>query len=621
MNGTREQPRLQPRRGHGPVGHGRGFERRVARAGTSAAAPGWGRTAGSTPRRLRVMRGVVLVCFCALVLRLVQLQTGAGSSYRALGAVETTVTQVDPAARGAITDRNGAVLAMSRPVDVLVADDLIIHHPRTEATALAPLLGTGVGSLTAMLSRHSGYVVLDGALDPAVGGKIQALGLRGLSVSPSEQRVYPAGNLASPLLGIVNAADQGAAGLEYQYQAILAGHAGAAVEAVSPSGVPIAGTGRTITVARPGTGIELTIDEPLQYVAEKALAAGIASSHAENGIAEVMDPRTGDILAMASMVRDPATGAVTEAPQDLAVTQVYEPGSVFKLVTFSAALQDGIITPDTVVHVPSVLPIDGAIFHDAEPHPAEPLTASQILAQSSNMGTILIAQRLGVQRLAAQIARLGFGKPTGLHFPGASPGLVKPVGLWSPTAIGSTPIGQDTGVTAQQLLDVVSMVANGGVAVPPRLVAATVAPGGALHRIPRQPGRREVAASAAHELATMMESVATPVGTAPAAAVPGYTVAGKTGTSQIPDPATGGYTPGAYWATFAGFAPAQAPALACIVVMTRPTPIYGGSVSAPVFSTIMRYALHRYGVPAPPGSGTQPLPPTAGQQVPAPGVG
>ncbi len=562
------------------------------------------------------MRGVVLLCFCALVLRLVQLQSGPGQAYRALGTAETTVTQVDPASRGSIYDRNGAVLAMSRPVDVLVADPMIITDPRGEAAVLAPLLGMSSAALTAMLSQRSGYVILDRTLDPAVGSTIAALGLRGLNLTPGEERVDPAGTLASPVLGIVNAADQGAAGLEYQYQDLLAGRAGSAVEAVAPSGVPIAGTVRTTAAARPGTGVELTIDEPLQFVTEQALSAGIASSHAVNGIAEVMDPRTGDILAMASMVRDPTTGAVTEAPQNLAVTQVYEPGSVFKLVTFSAALQDGIITPDTVVDVPSALPIDGAVFHDAEAHPAEPLTATQILAQSSNMGTILIAQQLGAQRLAAQIHLLGFGQPTGLGFPGASPGLVKPVSQWSPTAIGSTPIGQDTGVTAQQLLDMFSMVANGGVAVPPRLVAATVAPGGAVRRLPRHAGHRVVAASAAATLAQMMESVATPAGTAPAAAVPGYTVAGKTGTSQIPDPATGGYTPNAFWATFAGFAPAQAPALACIVVMTQPQPIYGGSVSAPVFSQIMRYALHRYGIAAPPGSGTQPLPPTPGSQQP-----
>lgn len=568
------------------------------------------------------MRVVVVAAFAALVGRLVEFQLTSAPTYRALGVQETVVTQTEPAVRGAIYDREGGVLAMSQAVDVVVADPQIIHHPRAEARALEPLLGMSTTTLDTELSNHStGYVVLDRTLATSSATTLEDLDLPGITLSPSYERIDVDGSLAAPLLGSVNAAGVGASGLEYQYQQVLAGHPGAKVEAVSPSGVVLPGTVRTTAVARAGSGIELTISQPLQYETDQALAAGVAKAHATNGIAIVMDPRTGDILAMASMVRDPATGAVSQAPQNLAVTQVYEPGSVFKLVTFSAALQDGIITPDTVVEVPSVLPIDGAIFHDAWTHPAEPMTASQILAQSSNMGTILIAEKLGVARLAAQIHLLGFGQPTGLGFPGASPGLVKPVSQWSPTAIGSTPIGQDTGVTAQQLLDMFATVANGGVSVPPRLVAATISPGGTVHRVPHARSRRLIAAGADAELVKMMESVATTDGTAPAAAVPGYLVAGKTGTSQIPDPATGGYTPGAYWGTFAGFAPAQDPALAAVVVMTHPEPIYGGSVSAPVFSTIMQYALHHYAIAAPAGSAAQPLPPTPAQVGAAPSIG
>jgi len=615
-----------------PATSNRGYERHRRPVATSAGnGAGRGGTAtltrpGTQPgvpsRRVRTLKLVVLLVFVGLVVRLVEFQFTTAPTYRALGVEETTVSQTEPALRGAIYDRSGAILAMSEPVDVVVADPEIIAHPQTEASALAPLLGIGSAVLEPELAdRSTGYLVLDRTLDTTQGAKLQDLGLPGITIEPSSERIDPDGSLAAPVLGTVNGAGRGASGLEYQYQSILAGHSGTKVEAVSPAGVVLPGTVRTTAVARAGTSVELTIDQPLQFVTEQALSAGVASAHATNGIAIVMDVHTGDILAMASMVRNPATGSVTEAPQNLAVTQVYEPGSVFKLVTFSAALQDGIITPDTVVAVPSVLPIDGAIFHDAEPHPAENLTASQILAQSSNMGTILIAERLGEQRLADQIHLLGFGQPTGLHFPGASIGLVNPVSQWSPTAIGSTPIGQDTGVTAQQLLDMFATVANGGVSVPPRLVAATITPGGTMHRIPRKRGRRLIAASADAELVRMMESVATVDGTAPAAAVPGYTVAGKTGTSQIPDPATGGYTPGAYWGTFAGFAPAQDPTLAAVVVMTHPEPIYGGSVSAPVFSQIMRYALHRYGIAAPPGSGSQPLPPTAAQVGAAPTIG
>jgi cell division protein FtsI (penicillin-binding protein 3) len=563
-------------------------------------------------RRLRLVRFLTLAGFALITLRVVQLQGATGQAYRTLGNEETVVRQVLPAPRGTIYDREGQPLVLSVPVDQVVADPELLPDPAQAAAALAPLVGQSVSALTGVLSERSGYVVLTRDLPAAEAGRVLALDLPGVTLTPREHLVAPIGELAAPVLGGVNGAGVGVSGLEEEYQGLLAGRPGEEEEAVAPSGVVIPGTTKLIRRPRSGTGLELTIDAGLQWVVERDLAAGVAKAQAANGVAIVEDPRTGAILAMASVVRNPTTGAVTPAPQNLALTQVYEPGSVFKLVTFSAALQDGLITPDTVVQVPSVLPIDGAIFHDAWSHPAEPMTASQILAESSNMGTILIAERLGADRLAAQISRLGFGKPTGLGFPGASPGLVKPVATWSPTAIGSTPIGQDTGVTAQQILDLFSTVANGGVAIPPRLVAATVSPSGSFHPVPPAAGHRVIAAWADAELVRMMESVATPIGTAPAAAVPGYTVAGKTGTSQIPDPTTGGYTPGAYWGTFAGFAPAQDPALAAVVVMTRPHPIYGGSVAAPVFSQIMRYALARYGVPSL-GAG-QPLPPTP-QQV------
>jgi cell division protein FtsI (penicillin-binding protein 3) len=313
---------------------------------------------------------------------------------------------------------------------------------------------------------------------------------------------------------------------------------------------------------------------------------------------------------------------VEQAPQNLALTQVYEPGSVFKLVTFSAALQDGIISPDEVFTVPNSLTIDGWVFHDAENHPTERLTATQILAQSSNIGTIEIAQQLGVGRLAAQIGTLGYGRSTGLGFPAESPGLVKSdPGSWSVSDIGSTPIGQDDAVTAQQVLDMVNTVATGGVFVPPRLVRATVAADGAVSASRARPTHRSLSPVVASELTTMMEQVVQD-GTAVIAGVPGYTVAGKTGTAQIPDPVHGGYQSGAYMATFAGFAPAEHPALSAIVVLDQPSPIFGGIVAAPVFSQIMRYALHRYAIAISPGGGStvgapQPVP---FPQVPAPTV-
>ncbi|MHB1711803.1 MAG: peptidoglycan D,D-transpeptidase FtsI family protein [Acidimicrobiales bacterium] len=277
---------------------------------------------------------------------------------------------------------------------------------------------------------------------------------------------------------------------------------------------------------------------------------------------------------------------------------MYEPGSVFKLVTFSSALAHGIITPNQSFTVPPALPLGGYVFHDAEPHGTVRLTASQILAQSSNIGTIEITQALGEKRLLAQIGNLGFGHPTGLHFPGASPGIVLGPNQWTASSIGSTPIGEDDAVSALQLLDAYNAVANGGVMVQPRLVQATVAPDGSVSAIPPSPTRRVIARSTVAQLIPMFEGVVTDrIATGTLGAINGYTVAGKTGTSNIPSPHHPGYISGAFYATFVGFAPATRPVLSAVVMLQHPTPVYGGAVAAPVFSTIMKYALQHYGVP------------------------
>lgn len=543
-----------------------------------------------------MMRVVLLLCFCALAFRLVLVQLVSGGHYSAIGSAEVTTTVRVPAPRGAIYDRDGAVLAMSVPTSTVVADPLLISHPVQEAATLAPVLGVPSSTLGAQLSERSGYVVLARQVDTATSRRVQALALAGVNLVPSSHRADPAGQLAAAVLGSVNASGNGSGGLEYRFNGLLAGYAGTEVLQRTPDDVTLPG-GIRGTGAVPGTGLELTLDEPLQYVTEQSLGAEIAASHAKSGVAVVMDSRTGEILSMADLTVDPTTNAVVEATQNDAVTKVYEPGSVFKLVTFSAALGAGLIQPQQVFTVPNSLTIDGWVFHDAENHATEQLTATQILAQSSNIGTIEIAGLLGKDRLAAQIAALGFGRPSGLGFPGESPGLVHPdPSGWSGSAMGSIPIGQDDAVTPQQVLDMVNTVATGGTFVPPRLVRATIAPDGTVTATRRAATHRVLSAGVSSTLTTMMEQVVQD-GTAVAAGVPGYTVAGKTGTAQVPDPQHGGYIPGAYMATFAGFAPAEHPVLSVMVMLEQPTPIYGGVVAAPVFAQIMGYALHRYGVP------------------------
>jgi cell division protein FtsI (penicillin-binding protein 3) len=590
------------------------------------------------------MRVVVVLVFLALALRLIGVQVFSSGRYSAIGAKQVDTTVTTPAVRGGIYDRNGAPLALSVPRSNIYADAFLIHHPGAVAGGLTSVLGVPSRKLKAELSEHSGYILLAHDVGDAEAAKVTSLLEPGISVQPVTVRTDPSGSLAAPLLGTVSAADAGQSGLEYQDNSLLAGRNGSAKVQESPDGVPLPGKTTQSSPTVPGTGIELTIDEPLQYVTEQALGQEILASHAKSGIAIVMNTRSGEILSMANLVAKtvqppapkpapapastpppagspaastptttttipplpPPVTTVIQAPQNLALTQVYEPGSVFKLVTFSAALQDGIISPDEIFTVPNTLTIDGWVFHDAESHPTEPLSATAILAQSSNIGTIEIAQQLGEGRLAAQISTLGFGRTTGLGFPAESAGLVKSnPATWHVSDIGSTPIGQDDAVTAQQVLDMVNTIGTGGVFVPPRLVRATVASDGSVTATRMAATHRALSQEVASQLTTMMESVVQD-GTAVLAGMPGYTVAGKTGTAQIPDLVHGGYIPGAYDATFAGFAPAENPALSAIVVLDHPSPIYGGTVAAPVFSQIMRYALHRYGIPTSPGGGKTP---------------
>ena len=587
-------------------------------------------------RRTRAMRLLLVTVFVLMGLRLVQVQEFGYQHYAALSKAHLTTSLSVPALRGGIYDRNGEVLAETVTRQTVVADPQIIKSPAAVAAVLAPLLGMTTDTLRAKLTAPTGFVYLAHRVPDAVATRIGKLALNGINLVPESQRVVPVGLLAEPVVGTVGWDGNGTSGMEYQYQSTLAGKAGATNVMTSPNGVALP-SGNQSTPAVPGTGLELTMDESVQYVAEQALAAEIVASHATGGTAVIMDVKTGDILAMANLTAatsqtNPAadstapapvaqptltakvaaapntSGAtlvaqsdtlppgVSEALSNSAVTQVYEPGSVFKLVTFSAALADSVITPTTSLTVPSALPMGKYTFHDAEQHGTEKLTATQILAQSSNIGTIEVAQGLGETRLLNQIAALGFGKPTGLGIPGESQGLVPGPSLWTGTSIGSTPIGQDDAVTAQQVLDAYNSVANGGVFVSPRLIRGTVDAKGQVQATAASPSHRVIDPTTNAELVAMLEQVVAG-GTGTSAAIDGYTVAGKTGTAQIPSPDHLGYIPGAYIGTFAGFAPAQHPVLSAIVVLDRPTPIYGGAVAAPVFSTIMAYALHHFGIP------------------------
>jgi cell division protein FtsI (penicillin-binding protein 3) len=571
------------------------------------------------------------------VARLIDVQVLHSGGYTAAARGESSINVSLASLRGGIYDRQGSSLAVSVPTDDVVADDFQIAHPVKTALALAPILNVPAATLAAELHRHTGYVVLARQLPQATGQKVAADAFPGISLIADSKREVPNGNLAAPVVGFTNAAGKGAAGIEFGANHLLAGVDGKETIMESPAGVALPQSPVTNQVpSSPGTGLELTLDSQLQYESEQALASAIETSNSVSGTAVVMDVKTGQILSMANLVAThPAAlgsattttptdsggvvpigpnDAVDEAQNNLAVTQLYEPGSVFKLVTFSAALQNGLINPNTVFTVPDQLMLDGSLFHDAETHPTEQLSATQILAQSSNIGTSEIAQGVGEQRLLAQVKALGFGQSTGLNFPGESPGLLATAAQWEPTDYVSLPIGQVDAVNALQVLDAYNAVANGGVYVAPKLVQANVSPSGTVTQTAPSATHEVFSPSVDSELSNMLQQVVNQ-GTGTSAAVPGYTVAGKTGTAQIPTDGHDSYVQGAYMASFVGYAPAANPTLSMIVVLDRPTPIFGGTVAAPVFSQIMSYALHRYDIPTTPGAqattttpGTTPAP-------------
>lgn len=567
-------------------------------------------------RRTRLALVFCGVVTLALIVQLLRVTVLAQPSYANLAQQEAQTTVTLPGLRGSIIARNGEVLAMSELRDTIIADPLLIKHPATEAVTLAKLLGLASAQVRHALSVPGGYSVVAQLVTRSTGSKIESMALDGelpgINVEPGQARYYPAGSLAEPVVGRVGANDNGLFGLEYQYQKLLAGRNGYEIQRTASGNLPLP---NAVVKRQPpiqGKSLKLTIDPALQAYAEQAVAGEIEKTNAIGGTAVVMDVATGQILAMVSLTAPPLPGAKplanggqpvdvqralpTESWTNQAVAYAYEPGSVAKIATFTAALQDHLITPTSSEVVPGRLVIDGSVFHDAEPHPTEVLSMGQILAQSSNVGTIEIARRLGPARLLASFERFGWGEPTGLAFPGETQGLMKPVSQWSPTAIGSTPIGQDQLVTPLQVLDSYNAIANGGVMVTPKLVLGTVGSRGHLHAFASLAPRRIVPANIDAEMIHLLSGVTGANATAPDAQIPGYLVAGKTGTSQKPLHTQAGYQMGAYWGTFVGMVPAQHPVLSAIVMLDQPVPIYGGMTAAPVFSQIMRYALARYGV-------------------------
>ena len=547
---------------------------------------------------------VVLFVLSLVAGKLLELQGLNRSAYSAMAERQRLHTVTLTAPRGMIVDRSGQPLAETVDARDIYADPKEVVDPQQTAATLGPILGDDPSSLLpALTAKATSFQYLAKAVSPTVSAQVIDQKLPGIGSLPTTKRVYPDGQLASNLLGYVHWDGNGAAGLESSFQKLLAGTPGKQTFEAGAGGAPIPDGHEVLEQAQPGTSLQLTIDRDLQWEAQQAIAAQVKAVKADSGTVVVMDPRSGRILALAVApgfdANNPSTDITAGLRQlDPAVSDIYEPGSVNKVITMSAALQEGDFTPSSPFVIPPVLHYAGTTFHDAEVHGTERLTLTGILAKSSNIGTIEVARKLGADKLYSYLRSYGFGSVTGTGLPGEQDGILPPVSLWSRTTMPTVAFGQGIGVTALQVASVYSTIANGGMRVAPTILAGTIDKDGHHHATAAPATRRVISAKVARELSDMLESVTSNEGTAPAARIPGYRIAGKTGTAQR---AVNGHYSG-YTASFVGFAPADKPQLLVEVVVQNPRRgHFGGVVSAPVFHDVMAFALQSLGI-APTGT-------------------
>ncbi|MBI2168965.1 MAG: penicillin-binding protein 2 [Actinobacteria bacterium] len=590
-------------------------------------------TPASVRRRVVWFFVSLSLAYVAIGWRLVEVQALSADRYAALGRSQR-VRQVELAAeRGTIFDRDGNELALSIPQQTVWADPRLVDDPAAYARQLAPLLAgpggpseRGVGPvqqaelertlLERLSKRGAGFVYLQRKVDDETAAKVAALQLPGVDFVPESKRHYPS-DLAASTLGLVGTDNEGLGGLELKYEDLLSGRPGELVVERDPQGREIPLGMKRYTPPEPGSDLVLTIDHGIQFEAERALKSAVDEFGAKGGRAVVVDIGTGDILAMANVTAGHdgrPTGPDGHEERNRAVTDVYEPGSTNKVITVAGAIEEGLVSPDTGFVVPDHLAVADHVFSDHDPHPTETYSVRRILVESSNIGAIMIGKTLGKVRLDRYLREFGFGKETGLDFPGEPAGLLLDPDDWYPTSIGTVPIGNGLAVTALQMIDVYATVANQGVLREPRLVRATVDADGERHDRPLGSTRRVITEQTAELMRSMLIDVVRE-GTGTKAAIPGYLVAGKTGTARKPFENGRGYYDDRYMASFAGFAPADEPRLAAIVVIDEPSGVYGGIVAAPAFARIMQHALRIEGVPPVPGVGVPEEPPPAPKPV------
>jgi cell division protein FtsI (penicillin-binding protein 3) len=553
-------------------------------------------TARNTNLRLYLLAGAFVLWCCVICLRLVYLQVFSYGKFEQRAQHQQQRTEEVSAPRGIIFDRNGQELAMSINVDSVFAVPSEMPKPASTISLIARITRQDPRELLAKCEAAKTFCWLARKPDPEISARIRALNLRGVYFQKEAKRYYPKGDLAAQVLGYVGMDDTGLSGIEREFEDKLHGRPGQILISVDARKKWF---GSVEKQPEPGENVVLTIDDKIQYIAERELATAMQETHAISGTVVVENPRTGEILALANEPTFNPNLSKEITPEKLknhAVSDVYEPGSTFKLVTISAAIDEGLTRADELIdcQMGSIV-VNGLRIHDHKAFGLIPV--SQVLAHSSDVGAIKIALRLGDERLYKYIRAFGFGQQTGIELPGETRGLAKPLSRWSKVSIGAISMGQEIGITPLQLVGMVSSMANDGVLVNPRVVAGEVAPQDAPQKVAFHPVEqgRVVSTTTAAIMRQMMRGVVVE-GTGRKAALEGYSAAGKTGTSQKFDPATHKYSHTKYVASFAGFAPINNPEITVVVVLDTPlapTVVQreGGWVAAPVFHRVAQQVL------------------------------
>jgi len=540
--------------------------------------------------RIRLLLLCILVAFGALLARAAWISTVRASELAKVGQVQTKAPVTLPAGRGTIFDSMGAPLALGEQATTVFVDPHEVRSPRREAQVAARVLGLKPRDvLRALTVKGTHFSYVQRKAPPEKAARLARQKLLGFHFYGEERRTYPQRSVAAPVLGFAGVDNNGLSGLELQLNKELTGRPGEQTVVQDPFGTAISVT-HTVP-AKPGKAVFLTLDGKIQSNAEQVLRQTIRQWGAKHATAIVLDPRTGAILAMAEAPIFDANASASRGLQtNHAVTDVFEPGSVFKVVTIAGALSEGLVTPRTSFTLPYSIRVADRVIHDAEERGTERMTVAEILQRSSNVGTVTIARELlGETRLKKWMKQFGFGRRTGVDFPGESAGLLP--SYWSGSTIGNVPIGQGVSVTAIQLASVYGAIANKGLWVQPHLVDHVQG-----EKPPPPKTRRILTPRVDRTLLQMLKGVVSDTGTAKAAEIPGYTVAGKTGTAQ--KPGRHGYEPGKYVATFVGMVPASDPRLVVLVSVDEPSrAIFGGVVAAPAFAQIAAFDLQYLEVP------------------------